>query len=576
MHHPAIQISDDKRRSLVEVATGRKPAGIVFRNLKLVNVYSGEVLEREVGVSNGRIAAVNSCLDFMVGEDTEIVDAKGKFLVPGLLDAHVHIESSMLTPARFAEASLEHGITGVFYDPHEIANVLGLQGVAWMAEDLERTPLNGFLTVPSCVPATSEKFETSGARLGPEETNRALKWDRTVALGEMMNYPGVLSIEEDVWKKVRRARELGKIVEGHASGLTGEELCGYRAAGIGSDHEAVKKKEGMERIRRGFWTYIREGSAWPDLKEVIKAITEENLDADHVCLVTDDRDPGDLLYQGGVDHVVNRAVQEGVAPLNAIKMATLNTAKRFGLDEHIGSITPGRRADFFFTSDLEPMKAEKTFIGGRDVSRISWDDSSLGSVTGTIKVKNDSVSPGSFRQRGKEKKYGIDLSGEGIVTKLVELSGDKDEKDFIDLAVVERHKRTGNVSRTYLKGFGLNSGAVASSVAHDSHNIVVAGCDRNDMAESVRRLIQIGGGQVLIENEKVIAEVELPVAGLMSPVTPEKLARDVKELRKALRERGCRLRQPLMTLSSLALPVIPEARLTDKGLMDVRKFELIT
>lgn len=564
------------RLGLISMIRGDEPADTVIKNGSLVNVLTGEILKRDVAIKNGRVGAVSGNLNDLVGSATRVIDASDTYVTPGFVDAHLHIESSMLAPANFSQLMASRGVTTVFYDPHEIANVSGIDGVSWMYEEMMRSPVHGFLTVPSCVPASTTELETTGAEFGVEEMDKALGWEDTAALGEMMNFPGVLGGHEETVEKLKLAKKHGLPIEGHASGLSGLELDGYGSMGIDSDHEGVSKQEGIERARKGFWTMVREGSGWADLTEVVRSLTETDISPTRFCLVTDDRDPIDLMEEGGVDHVIRRGIEEGLNPLHAIRMATLNPATRFGLDDELGSISPGRRADINLVSDLRSLDVETTLVGGKPVDEVDWPDTKPSDLTDTVEVSGE-ITPEVFRLEAKEKELGIRVHERDIITEKLDLSKyGGSEKDLNKCAVIERHRSTGNIGRALVQGFGIEGGALASTVAHDSHNMIVLGSDEADMAEVARYLEKIGGGQAVVQNGEVVASVNLPIAGLMSSENPRKVANSLKEVQGAVDELGADLPQPMMILTSLALAVIPEVRLTDKGLVDVNAQEVIS
>ncbi|MBS3787093.1 adenine deaminase [Candidatus Bipolaricaulota bacterium] len=563
------------RLSLVSMLRGDEPADTVIKNGSLVNVLTDEVLDRDLAIKNGRIGAVSEELNEFVGNSTRVIDASGTYITPGFIDAHLHIESSMLAPASFSQLMASKGVTTVFYDPHEIANVSGLEGVRWMYEEMMRSPVNGYLTVPSCVPASSPELETTGAELGLEEINEALGWDGTAALGEMMNYPGVLNRDERTIEKLKLAREHGLPIEGHASGLMERKLDSYGSMGIDSDHEGISKEEGIERARKGFWTMIREGSGWADLTEVVRSLTETDLSPTRFCLVTDDRDPIDLIEEGGVDHVIRRGVQEGLDPLHAIRMATLNPATRFGLDNELGSISPGRRADINLVSDLHTMEIEDTLVGGKPVDDVDWPDPQPSGLTDTIEISRE-ITPEIFILKDREKELAIRVHKRDIITEKLDLSEyGGDESSLNRCAVIERHRSTGNVGRGLVHGFGVEGGAMASTVAHDNHNMIVLGSDEENMATVARHLEEIGGGQAVAKGGEVVASVNLPIAGLMSSDSSREVANSLREVQEAVDELEPDLPKPMMILTSLALAVIPELRLTDRGLVDVNDQEII-
>jgi len=567
------------RSKLTAVAQGREKGELVFRGGQVLNVFTEELLKGDVVVSGGRIACVTADSKPHIGEATSVLDVTGLTLTPGLIDPHVHIESSALTPTRFAETIVPHGVTTIFFDPHEIANVEGLSGVRWMADELKDTPIKGFLTVPSCVPASAPRLETTGETFGLEEIKEALAWPGTAALGEMMNFPGLLQGDEETLEKILETRKASLPVEGHGSGLSGDRLRAYAAAGIESDHEAVSKSEATERARAGMWTYAREGSAWADLSEVIKALTEEDLPPHRFCLATDDREAADLLEEGSIDQAVRKAIEGGLSPARAVRLATLNPAIRFRIEDRLGSLGPGRFADLVLVSDLEEFKIEGVFIDGQRWEEYDW---RIPGEEGPRKTVNlpGRVEPEDLIPRGRETSFALGLHAGTILTDKEEIEGELEATelppDFLACAVLERHKGTGNIGRGLLHGFGLEGGAVASSVAHDSHNLIVAGKDYGDMALAVNRLAKIGGGQILVSDGEIRAEVRLPVGGLMSPLPGKEVAEEIEDLKRELKELGTKLEQPLMILSSLALPVIPALRITDKGLVDVEKFELLS
>jgi adenine deaminase len=580
-------------RLLVSTALGREKADMVVKNATLVNVNSGELLENvDIAIKRGRIALVGEA-GHTVGDETFMLDATGKFVAPGFLDGHVHVESSMVTLTQFAGAVLPHGTTSVFIDPHEIANVLGLKGVKLMLDEAKALPLKVFVCVPSCVPA-APKFETSGAEITVEDVKEALTWDNVVGLGEVMSYPGVLQNDKKIHEEIQAALRANKLVEGHSDGLLKSELAAYVSAGISSCHESTKKIEGLEKLRLGMCLMIREGSAWRDLKEVIKCVTENGVDSRHVVLVTDDRHPETLLTEGHMDDLVRKAIKEGVDSLTAFQMATLNAAEHFGVDRDIGSIAPGKCADILVLDDLEKVGIDTVIADGRIVARKGRMMFKLVSprypefVRNSVRLKRW-LKPEDFVIRAPFKKEKVKVRVIGVVegkvvTKqkesfLVVRAGKVQPSARLDVAkvaVVERHKGTGNVSLGFVGGFGLKRGAVASSVAHDSHNLIVVGMNDKDMAIAVNKLAQVGGGIIAVDGEKVIGKVELPIAGLMSDQPIEEAHKQVEALSEAWTKLGCTMTSPFMTMSLLALPVLPEIRITDKGLLDTRKFEFVS
>jgi len=578
---------------LVDTAMGRDKADLVVKGGCLVNVDSGEVLEGvDVAAKLGRIATVGD-VDFAIGDETVVIDADGRYLVPGFLDGHVHFESSMLTLTQFARAVMPHGTTTVFIDPHEIANVFGSRGIKLILDEAKSLPLKVFVCVPSCVPAAPE-FETGGAEITHEEVEEALRWDRVIGLGEMMNYPGVLQGDEEVYKKIEAALRLGRILEGHADSLLDRELAAYASAGITSCHESTRKIDGVQRLMLGLCAMIREGSAWRDVAEVIKCVTEEGLDTRHVVLVTDDRDPEALVKEGHMDHVVRRAIEEGVDPVTAIQMATLNPAEHFGVGREIGSISPGRCADMLILKSLTGVDVETTIadsvVTAKDgkmlIDLVTPRYPSFARKTihlkRTMKAEDFSVkvTPGeeeiSVRVIGVIEGKSLTKHLEGKLEVKNGLVQPSTDEDIIKVAVIERHKSTGSIGLGFVHGFGLKKGAIASSVAHDTHNIIAIGLSDSDIARAVNSLIPIGGGIVAVAEEKVKGVVRLPIGGLCSAEPVGKVYDQLRKLQKIWAELGCAMKSPFMTMSLLALPVLPELRITDKGLVDTKNFKFVS
>ncbi|RLG41294.1 MAG: adenine deaminase, partial [Thermoproteota archaeon] len=505
----------------------------------------------------------------------------------------VHIESSMVTVTQFARAVLPHGTTAAFIDPHEIANVLGLKGVKLMLEEAKGVPLKVYVSIPSCVPASFPEFETAGAEIGPADVEEAMKWDGVVALGEVMNYPGVIYGDEKMHGEIQVSLRSGKVVEGHWAGPLGSELSAYVASGVSSSHESTTKEMGLAKVRLGMYTMIREGSAWKDLADVIKIVTEEGVDTRRVCLVTDDRHPEDLISEGHMDHVVRRAIEEGVDPVTAIQMATINTAEHFNQDQDIGAIAPGRFGDVLIVDDLKNLKIDVVVADGKVVAKEGKLTVELKPPTypsfarETVKVKRRPT-PSDLEikapvDEGMVKVHVIGVLEGKVNTKhLIEELEVKDGKilpnpaeDIAKVVVIERHKLTGNIGKGFVKGFGFKKGAVASTVAHDSHNLLVVGMNDEDMTLAANELIDMGGGMIAVSEGKILGLVELPIAGLMSDQPIEEVAEKVERLERAWRELGCEMVSPFMTMSLLALSVLPELRITDRGLIDTVEFKRI-
>jgi adenine deaminase len=543
--------------ALIDVSLGRKKADFVIKDVNIVNVCSGEIYETDIAIYRDRIAGLGS-----YGGKNE-VDGRDKYAIPGLIDGHTHIEMSMLSVSEFAKIVVPGGTTTVIEDPHEIANVLGVGGIKLMAEEARTTPLKVFFMAPSCVPST--EMETSGASLNSEEIKKLLEMEEVIGLAEMMNYVGVINKDKEVWDKLGIARGKSKPIDGHAPMLRGKELNAYISAGIGSDHESSSYDEALEKLRLGMRIMIREGSTVKSLADLAPLAKKYS---GNCMLVTDgDRIPNDLLQEGCVDWVIRRAIEYGIDPVTAIQMCTINPAEYFGLHE-FGTISPGKIADIVLLDDLEGFKVDKVVANGKIVGEIGR-TYKYPSYVKEIHAKP--VKETDFHTKtGKARIIGV-RDGEIITDEIIkDVSGIDVNRDILKIAVIERHGKTGNINTGFARGFGLRRGAIASSVAHDSHNIITVGASERDMATSVNRLIEIGGGFVLAENGD-IHELPLPIAGLMSEDPAERVAKKIEELSMILTDfMGCELSSPFITMSFLALPVIPKLKLTDKGLVDVQ------
>ena len=578
---------------LIDVSLGRSKADVLIKDCTLVNVFTGELQEHvDIAVKDGFIAFVGGGGD-VVGSETKVVDGKNLYAAPGFMDGHVHVESSMVTFSEFSKIALIHGTTSIFADPHEIANVLGVDGLKIVLDEIRRIPLRVFICVPSCVPASIPEFETAGAELSAEDIEEILSWPESIALGELMNYPGVLSKDEKMLAEIRAALKLGKVIEGHSDGIMGSELNAYISTGVSSCHEATKLEEVVERLRLGMYSMIREGSVSKNLKEGIRAVTELKLNARRAILVTDDRHPEDLLREGYMDHLVHRAIEEGVDPITAIQMVTINTAEHFKIDGLLGAIGPGRIADIVLLSDLNRVKVDTVLINGAVVVRDGALKIEVRRVEYPKRAKetvrlHKTLTPEDFRIKaripsGRIRAHVIGVSdGFSRTRHLIEevdvVDGEvaaDPRRDIALVAVIERHRASGNIGRGLLKGFGLREGAIASTVAHDSHNLIVLGMNHTDMAIAANEIARINGGIVAVVGGEVLGRVELPIAGLISDEPLETVAEKVRHLNATLREMGCKLTAPFMVLSSLSLSVLPELRITDRGLVDSVKFKLI-
>jgi len=579
--------------TLTDVATGRQSADTVIRNGKWVNVHSGEIIPgTDVAISCGRFAYVGPDASHTIGADTNVVDAGGRYLAPGLCDAHMHVESGMVTVTEFARAVIPHGTTSMFIDPHEIGNVLGLAGVKLMHDEAMQLPMNVYVQMPSCVPS-APGLEHAGAELGVDDVKEAMQWPNIIGLGEVMNFPGVANNDPKMLGEIAATRAVGKTVGGHyASPDLGLPFHGYVAGGPADDHEGTRVEDAIARVRQGMRSMLRLGSAWYDVAPQIKAITEHGLDPRYFILCTDDSHSGTLVNDGHMNRVVRHAIAQGIKPMTAIQMATLNTAEHFGLERELGSITPGRRADLIITSDLVELPVEAVFAQGQLLAE-------KGALTADIPAYSYPETAKNTVNMGKK------LTGKDFIIKAPDNSGDNvtarvigvienqaptralefamtvsdghvqmnAKADVCQIALVERHEGTGAVVNGLVSGFGYNVPcAMASTVAHDSHHMIVVGTDHNDMALAANRLAEVGGGVTLFSQGKELAMVELPIAGLMSDERAEIVAYKAQRLVTAMRECGCTLNNAYMQHSLLALVVIPELRISDIGLIDVTSF----
>ena len=576
-------------QTLVKVATGAEKAQLVIQNAKLINVCTHEILENvDVAVSEGRIAMVGDCRH-CIGENTQVIDASGKYLAPAFMDGHIHVESSMLTVGEYAKAVVAHGTSGIFMDPHEICNVLGLDGVKYMLEDAKRTPLKAMLTTPSCVPAVPG-FEDTGASIGPKEVAQTMAWDECVGLGEMMNFPGILGADERTHAIVGETLKAGKIPTGHYSlPETGTGLNGYIASGVRCCHESTREIDALEKMRLGMYAMLREGSAWHDLKEVSKAITNREIDSRFACLISDDTHPNTLQSQGHLDYIVKRAIEEGVDPITAIQMVTINVAQCFQLDHDMGSITPSKCADMVLIDDLQTCKVNEVFIDGELVAKsgkilkeftpYSYPEKAKKSVRlSTVKTSDFSIDAKGKKDNALVHVIEVIPARVGTYDRHLQvpvqdgLLQAKPEDDILKVAVFERHHETGTIGRGFVKGFGIKNGALAQTVAHDAHNLLVVGSNDKDMAIAANALIECGGGLVAVQNGKILGKVPLPIAGLMSDEPLELMSEKVENLEKAWADMGCALPSPFMTMALIPLACLPETRLTNRGLVDCRTF----
>ena len=582
----------DLTPDLIATAAGRRAADMVIRNAKVVSVHTREVLDNwAVAITSGRFAYVGPNAEHCIGPETDVINAEGRYLIPGLCDGHMHIESGMLTPAEFAAAVIPHGTTAMFTDPHEIANVLGLEGVRLMHDEALMQPVSIFTQMPSCAPS-APGLETTGHEITPEDVAEAMAWPGIIGLGEMMNFPGVINEDPKMLAEMAATARARKTIGGHyASPDLGPNFHAYAAGGPADDHEGTCEADAVARTRQGMRAMLRLGSAWYDVESQITAITEKGLDPRGFILCTDDCHSGTLVNDGHMNRVLRHAIDCGCDPLIALQMATINTATHFGLERELGSITPGRRADCILTSDLKTLPIETVISMGEIVAQngqlmvecahLNWPSSARQTVH-----LGKRLSAQDFEIKAPKGANHAQVRVIGVVenqapTKAIEATLPcesgliEPQGDVAQIALVERHKGTGGVTNAFVSGFGYNVPmAMASTVAHDSHHMIVVGTDRADMARAAKRLGEVGGGVTLWVGGEEQALVELSIAGLMSDRPAAEVAAKAEALGDAMRAAGCTLNNAYMQHSLLALVVIPELRISDLGLVDVRTFEL--
>jgi adenine deaminase len=561
--------------TLIQSARGQIPADLLLKNARVVNVFTGEIEETSVAISDSRIVGLG---DYAA---RKITDVEGAYVCPGFIDAHVHIESALVPPYEFARAVVPHGVTTVVIDPHEIANVLGKEGIRYMLDASKYTPFSVYVMASSCVPATH--LETSGATLRWSDLIEFKNDPWVLGLAEVMNYPGVINGDLEVLDKLRAFAD--KRMDGHCPGLTGRDLEAYVASGIASDHECTTVQEANEKLRRGMYVMIREASNAHNLLTLLPIINQRT--SRRVLFCTDDRLPDDLTDKGSIDYIVRTAIQHGIDPVTAITIATLNASEYFGLTDR-GAIAPGKRADIVVFNNFDEMKIERVYYGGkrvvyrgklepdehersrppiRNTMNVDWSRVDLRVRTdadaATLRVIG--LIPGQLVTR-EELDNALIQNGQ-IVSDA--------SRDILKMAVIERHHATGNVGLGFVRGFNLKSGAIGSSVGHDSHNILVVGTNDDDMLSAARAIAAMQGGFVAVDKGQVLGRVPLPIGGLMSDQPIERVRAELDHLNAVTRKLGCELETPFMALSFLALPVIPDLKLTDKGLVDVRKFDFV-
>lgn len=555
-------------------ARGDRPADLILRNARLVNVISGEIHATDLVIHDRHIVALGAGY-----EAEQEIDLKARYVAPGLIDAHVHIESSLVTPPEFARAVLPHGVTTVIADPHEIANVMGLEGIQFMLERARHGMMSMYVMASSCVPAT--EMETSGARLEAEDLGELLHHPWVLGLAELMNYPGVALGDEGMLGKIELYRR--RILDGHAPGMTGAMLNAYVTAGIQSEHECTSVAEALEKLRLGLTIFIREGTTTRNLVPLLPLITPENHGS--ICFCTDDRIPADLIDKGSIDGMIRVAIEHGIDLMTAIRMGTINSARYFGLKKH-GAAAPGKYADLVVFSDLENFVPEQVYRGGLLVAESG--EMVLGrpserplDLRGALNIKLDALDF-SIPAQG-DKIHVIEAVRDQVVTEhFVDCAALADglavsdvERDILKFAMVERHRASGNIGKGFIKGFGLKRGAIAGTVAHDHHNLAVIGVDDISMKQAVHAIVEMGGGLVAVDKNQVLARLPLPLAGLLSQSPIEEVRSQYDRLIEKAHELGSRMSDPFMAMSFMGLEVIPKLKLTDMGLVDVEQFKLI-
>lgn len=567
--------SEEHRKRRIASALGEYKAELVLKNADIFNVFTGEIEHGDLAVNNGYIVGIGDYSGV-----TEI-DASGKIIAPGFIDGHMHLESSIVTPLQYSKAVLPHGTCAIVADPHEIANVCGTDGIDFILQSTENLPIDVYIMVPSCVPATP--FDESGYKIGVDEVKKYLKHERVLGLAELMNYPGVFARDTEVVEKIKATMHERKIIDGHGPGLSGKELNAYTTAGVFSDHECTSASEAIEKLKRGQWIMVREGTASKNLQALLPLCQEPYY---HRCLfATDDKHPGELAEEGHIDHIVRKAIANGVKPTVAYQMATINAATYFHLSS-VGAVCPGYRADFIVLNDFDTVDIDSVYKDGFKVAgtcegkrwSVVWEDEAMkvgvkASICDTINISK--VTATDFELTKPAKVIGL-VPGQILTTDEGEAHGVDVEKDILKLAVVERHHHTGHIGLSYVKGYGLKTGAVATSIAHDSHNIICVGVNDEDMACAVMALKEIKGGMVVVKDGQVIESLPLPIGGLMCDLPVEEAQFKMDAVKSAAHRLGVKDGiDPFMTLSFTSLAVIPTLRLTTLGVVDVNQFKLL-
>ncbi|MBN1219483.1 MAG: adenine deaminase [Anaerolineae bacterium] len=559
---------------IIKIARGDEPADTILKNCNVINVFTGEIIPTHLAIAHSRIVGLG---DY---EARQAVDLEGRYVAPGLIDSHVHIESAMVPPPEFARAVVPRGTTTVITDPHEIANVLGLEGIRYMLEMAKYNPLSVYVNAPSCVPSTH--METTGASLEWYDLEPLQREEYVIGLAEVMNFPGVVAGDEGILNKIRSFK--GVVKDGHCPGLSGKGLIAYINANIGSDHESTTGEEILEKLRLGMYVFLREATNARNLKALLPYVTPDN--AHRICFCTDDRQPADLLAEGHIDFMLRTAIAHGIPPITAFRMATLNPSEYFHLHDR-GAIAPGRRADLMVFSDLQAPVAEMVYRGGKLVAQngqvLPWQREVRHSILrSSMNVDWDQVDF-TIPATGNQVRIIGAIVDQLLTQHIIEETPRADgkvvadpDRDILKMAVIERHLATGKVGKGLVRGIGLKRGAIASTVAHDHHNIIVIGADDQSMLAAAHAVANTKGGMAAVEGDTILSQLPLPIAGLMSDQPIEQVRDQMDDLLRVTHQLGSPLHDPFMAMSFLALPVIPSLKLTDHGLVDVDQFKLVS
>lgn len=585
MASPQVQ----QRMEMVATALGLQSFDLILRGCRIVNVYSEEIVEGSIGIKNGRIVTLHAPEDAAA---VQVIDAHGSFALPGLIDTHMHIDSTLLTPEGLTRLTVPHGTTALFADPMEISNVAGIQGLEALLSSAPNLPCHIYLEVSSRVP-TAPGLETTGGEIGLEDTRKILGWKAAISLGEL-DPSKVLGLREEYFSKIEHALNLGKIANGHAIGLEGANLDAYASGGLSDDHECNTFDEALERVRRGMAVLVREGSTERNLNALVSGLLKSGQNSRNWMMCTDDKHPNEIEREGHINYMVNQATALGLDPLKGIQMASLNAAQHFRLDHEIGSLTPGRWADILLVADLRDIRPEWVFFKGQPVAKNGkmtlpmpqpaypdWIHETVHISRGTSSA--DFLLPAASKSTSARARI-IQIFPDRIINEEFQADlpivdgqvGCDPDRDILKLAVVERHGKNGGIGIGFISGFGIQRGAISSTVAHDHHNLIIAGADDESMAACARESARMQGGLVVALGSKVLASLPLPIGGLMSTQPPQDVIRELDRVNAAAQQLGCKLPAPLMTLSFVSLPTVPQLGITDLGLVDVMQHRLIS